>query len=51
MTTSLQLTISNDQFTMKKEVNHNRFFGAKQLPSLKIENCRMKILSDKKEDK
>jgi hypothetical protein len=51
MTTSFQFTITNSQFTLKERFTHeSKMLHAQHAPSLKIENCKMKITCYRRED-
>jgi hypothetical protein len=51
MTTSLQFTITNSQFTFKgRSAQASIMLHAQHALSLKIVNCKMKIMADRRED-
>jgi hypothetical protein len=50
MTTSFQFTITNSQFTLKERfASVYKTLYAQHIPSLKIENCKMKIAANRRE--
>jgi hypothetical protein len=50
MTSSFQFLIHNSQFTIAERFAQYKMLHAQHAPSLKIENCKMKIAADRRED-